>query len=65
MCAFLSPRESEFADLEEAAAYDRWFRAQVQTATDDPRPGIPHDEVMAKMRGVIAAIRKEKRSNDK
>ncbi len=26
-----------------AAAYDAWFRAQVQQAIDDPRPGIPAD----------------------
>ncbi len=31
----------------EAAAYDKWFRAQVQEAMDDPRPNIPHDEVAA------------------
>ena len=23
------------------AAYDAWFKAQVQQALDDPRPGIP------------------------
>lgn len=27
--------------------YDAWFRAQVQDALDDPRPGIPGDEVEA------------------
>lgn len=31
----------------EAAAYDKWFRAQVQEALDDPRPGIPHEQVKA------------------
>jgi hypothetical protein len=25
---------------------DRWFRAKVQEALDDPRPAIPHDEAM-------------------
>lgn len=33
--------------------YDRWFRAQVQEAIDDPRPSVPHDQVMAEMRGII------------
>ena len=28
------------------AAYDAWFRAKVQEALDDPRPRIPHAEVM-------------------
>jgi len=26
-------------------AYDKWFRAKVQEALDDPRPPVPHDEV--------------------
>lgn len=55
--------ESEFANAEEAAAYDRWFRAQVQEAMDDPRPGIPHDQVMAEMRALIASKRKSTKSN--
>lgn len=25
----------------DATAYDAWFKAQVQQAIDDPRPGIP------------------------
>ena len=41
--AELSPIESEFETTEDAGAYDRWFRAKVQGALDDPRPGIPHD----------------------
>ena len=28
-------------------AHDAWFRAKVQEALDDPRPGIPHEEVKA------------------
>ena len=28
----------------EAAAYDKWFRAQVQSSLDDPRPSIPNEE---------------------
>ena len=36
-----------------AAAYDEWFRAHVQSAIDDPRPSIPHDQVMAEMRALI------------
>lgn len=62
MNAVLSPIESEFATAEEAAAYDRWFRAQVQESIDDPRPSIPHDQVMAQMRAIIASKRKNARS---
>jgi hypothetical protein len=28
-----------------AAAYDKWFRAQVQASLNDPRPGIANEEV--------------------
>lgn len=44
----------------ETAAYDKWFRAQVQAALDDPRPSIPHARVMKEMRSAIAAARKAK-----
>ena len=57
MNAVLSPIESEFATTDEAAAYDHWFRTQVQEAIDDPRPSIPHDQVMAEMRAIIAQKR--------
>ncbi len=41
----------------EAAAYDTWFRAQVQEAIDDPRPSIPHAQVMADAQAAIDAKR--------
>lgn len=50
----LDPRVSEFETQEQADSYDRWFRAKVQEAIDDPRPGIPHDQVMARMDALIA-----------
>jgi len=49
----LSPIESEFASTEEAEAYDVWFRARVREAMDDPRPGVPHEQVMAEMQAII------------
>lgn len=33
-----------------AAAYDTWFRSQVQAALDDPRPSVPNEEVSARWR---------------
>jgi hypothetical protein len=51
--------EAELATNEQALAYDRWFRAKVQTSLDDPRPGIPHDQAMAEMRKLIEAKRRE------
>jgi hypothetical protein len=51
--AELSPLVSEFPTTEEAEAHDRWFRAQVQASLDDPRPGIPHDQAMMRIRATI------------
>lgn len=54
----LSPIVSEFETQEQADSYDRWFRAKVQASLDDPRPSIPHDEVMAEMRELIESKRR-------
>ena len=42
----------------EAAAYDTWFRAQVQASIDDPRPGIAHEVVEAHFAAKREALRK-------
>jgi len=54
--AKLSPIVSEFESDEEAEDYDRWFRAKVQEAIDDPGPLIPHDEAMARITATIEAV---------
>jgi hypothetical protein len=54
----LSPIESEFQTTDEALSYERWFRAKVQKSLDDPRPNIPHDQVMAEMRQLLEDKRK-------
>ena len=51
--AKLSPIVSEFATEEEATSYERWFRKKVEAALAEPRPGIPHDEVMAGVQAII------------
>jgi hypothetical protein len=61
----LTPIESEFATAEEAEAYERWLRAKVQKSLDDPRPNIPHDQVMARMRALLAKKRKTATSNSR
>ena len=53
----LSPLVSEFATTEEAEAYDRWFRAEVQASLDDPRLPIPHDQAMARIKTTIEAAK--------
>lgn len=50
----LDPIVSEFDTEEEAEAYDLWFRAKVERALASKGPMIPHDEVMAEMRRIIA-----------
>ncbi len=42
-----------FTPEEQAASYDRWFRAKVQAALDDPRPSVPHDEAMDRIRAAV------------
>jgi len=41
----------------DSAAYDAWFRAKVQAALDDPRPGISREELDRRMAGRRAAAR--------
>ena len=41
----------------EAAAYDKWFRAQVQEAIDDPQPTIAHADVEIAMQARRDALR--------
>jgi hypothetical protein len=65
MTTALSPIASEFATVEEAEAYERWLRAKVQASLDDPRPNIPHDLVMGRMRALLAKKRKTATSNSK
>jgi hypothetical protein len=53
MNANLSPLVSEFETEEQATSYVAWVKAKVQASLDDPRPGIPHDQVMAEMDAII------------
>ncbi|WP_347259056.1 hypothetical protein [Methylocaldum sp.] len=47
----------------EAADHDRWFRAQVQAALDDSRPGIPHDDVMAELKATLDRLADSRRAD--
>lgn len=40
----------------EMREHDGWFRAEVQKALDDPRPGIAHDAVRSKTLSAIDRI---------
>jgi len=52
-----TPIESEFATIEDAAAYDAWFRAKVERAMASKEPSIPHEIVMAEMQAIIERAR--------
>lgn len=65
MGAVLSPIVSEFETEEQAASYDRWFRAKVQASLADTRPSIPHDEVMARMDAIIEVAEKNRQKGQK
>lgn len=53
--AILSPFVSEFETEEQEASYTAWLKAKVQASLDDPRPGIPHDKLMAEARALLAS----------
>lgn len=38
-------------------AYDAWFRAKVREALSDPRPMMPHDQVMREACALISGKR--------
>jgi hypothetical protein len=40
----------------EAVAYDDWFKAQVQTSIDDPRPSIDADEAKQRLAAKRASL---------
>lgn len=45
-----SPIVSEFGSEEEEQAYLLWLKAKVEASRADPRPPVPHDEAMARIR---------------
>ncbi|SAK56714.1 hypothetical protein AWB80_02188 [Caballeronia pedi] len=58
----LDPIVSEFATVEEAEAYDKWFREKVRRSMADTRPRVPHDEVMAEAEAIITGAEKRHKS---
>lgn len=61
----LDPRLSQFATQEEADSYDRWLRSKIEASRNDPRPSIPHEEVMAHAKATIDRIAERKRQERK
>jgi hypothetical protein len=50
------PMLSVFDSAEEEADYTAWLRAKLQASIDDPRPSIPHEQVMAEVRERLAQL---------
>ena len=48
----------------DAREHDIWFRAKVQEALNDPRPGIPHETVAAETLALIDRIAAAKASGE-
>ena len=53
------PLVSEYDDAAHEARHTAWLQAKVAKSLADPRPAIPHDEVMAKMDALIARHQKQ------
>lgn len=49
-------RADAMREAHQAAAYNQWLAAEIQDSIDDPRPNIPHDQVMTEMDADIAAL---------
>lgn len=62
MNAKLDPIVSEFETDDQAARYERWFRDEVAASLADPRPDVPHDEAMARVRATIENTTKKQRA---
>jgi len=52
-----SPIVSEFDTPEQEASYLEWLKSKVASSLADPRPAIPHDEVMARAQAIIDEAR--------
>jgi hypothetical protein len=55
-----SPLVSEFGSAEEEAAYLEWLKKKVAKSLADPRPPVPHEQVMAEIDAIIAKAKKRK-----
>ena len=53
----LSPLVSEFETAEQEASYTAWLQAKVAASLADPRPPIPHNEVVAEMDALISRLK--------
>ncbi|WP_019092406.1 MULTISPECIES: type II toxin-antitoxin system RelB family antitoxin [Komagataeibacter] len=62
MSEALSPIVSEFETAKQETEYTAWLQAKIAASLADPRPPIPHDEVMAEMESIIRTAEQRRRS---
>lgn len=48
----------------EQASYDNWLKRKVEAAINDPRPSIPHEEVVAYMQKRLKELAARKSKDD-
>ncbi len=46
-------RATAMKDANEAVAYQKWLKAEIQEAIDDTSPTVPHNEAMRQIRAAI------------
>ncbi|MDR2128731.1 MAG: hypothetical protein LBP52_06660 [Burkholderiaceae bacterium] len=61
MGVILSPMVSEFDTIDQEANHTARLRGKVEASLADPRPAIPHAEVMAELDALIDRIEAEAR----
>ena len=59
MSADLSPLVSEFQTDGKEASYRAWLKAKIERSRSSTKPLIPHDQVMAEGRTLIASKSKK------
>jgi len=64
MTTVFDPIVSAFETAQEEASYNAWLRAKAAASLADPRPSIPHDEAMARIRRTIAAAERTMQANE-
>lgn len=47
-------RAEALQEAHRSAAYNRWVAAEIVAALDDPRPTVPHEDVMRRMEARLA-----------
>jgi len=55
----LDPLISGFDTAEQEASHTAWLRSEIAKSIADPRPSIPHDEAMARIRHTIEALKRK------